>query len=135
MRQMVVGLFCVLCLVAALAASAVAWRASEHAAYHRSKAAEYEMLSRILLTFPLGTRLEVFSQRLGLSPEDQVQRDGLIEVRIRPTLEIEESETRSYAGFSFSFRDGALVDAEPVGPDAPGRTLDVSASLKPPQVR
>lgn len=108
-------------------------REAGHNAYHRSKAAEHEMLWRLLLVFPLGTPQDQFMRRLGLPEEAVTVRGAVAEVAVRPRLSLRLDELRDYPGFVFAFREGRLADAYPIGPDGPGWDVDVSAVLDGPR--
>jgi hypothetical protein len=102
-------------------------RAHEHDAYHRSKAAEYERLSELLVAWPVGARLEVLLDRIGWRPDDpRIEVDGdETRVAVRPHLRVPMDETRDYPGFVFTFRGGRLIGIEPIGPDGHAPVVDL----------
>jgi hypothetical protein len=121
------------CLVLLLACgcvveAALLSRIYEHNAYHRSKAAEYERLSELLVAWPVGARLDALLDRIGWRPDDpRIDVDGdATRVSVRPHLRVPMDETRDYPGFVFTFRDGRLERIEPIGPDGHAPVVDLS---------
>lgn len=117
------GLLVLICV----AQAALLVRAEDHAAYHRSKAAEYQRLAQLLVAWPIGARMDTLLGQIGWRADDpriQVEA-GLTTVAVRPPLSVPMEQTRDYSGFLFVFRDGLLVSIEPLGPEGHAPVVDL----------
>ena len=130
MRRTVPWILAALLAALCLLEAALLVRAHEHSAYYRSRAAEYERLAQLHVEWPAGSEINVFLEQIGWRSDDpriQVDSENTT-VAVRPQLRIPIEETRDYSGFLFSFRDGALLSIEPLGPEGTAPLVDLLAA-------
>ena len=115
-------------LAAVLGVAADRYR--RHDTFHRSQAFMHKRWAELALVYPLGTSGNVVLEDLDLTADALVGegRDQVLDISL--PLEIPPEAYRDYRGFTFVFRDESLVALYPIGPDGPGRQIEISDRLR-----
>lgn len=118
-------------LIAAVAVLGVALdRSSRHGAFHRSQAFKYKRWAELALIYPLDTSLDTVVADLALPPSAALRTGPGKVLNVTVPLEIATEDYRDYRGFTFVFRNDALIKLEPIGPDGAGLAVPMTVALR-----